>query len=552
MFNHTPFKKLAASLSLPLALTACLGEPTYLEQNWNDDNNFRAMSYHSSQGSQLIPYAWFLHLQVANSKQLVRDNTTIEQLRYLPDYNPDPDDNPDALPIGFVKDQDATTGDWLGFNCAACHTGQIVFGQSVIRIDGAPALGDYAGLLITLRDALQQTLDQPKRFNSFANNIGATDTDSLRNQITASIAELSGSLSNAVSPAHLPGYGRIDAFAAIRNEVFVTDLGIASNFQTPSAPVSYPFLWDTPQLERVQWTGHVENPYARNVGQVLGVQGRLNLQDPSQLFKSSIKRDNVFLLEEWIDELTAPQWPEAILGKINQKAAARGKSLYTTADASGYSCADCHSLKDDNGQYPLTLASQNAFGKQFIKTLNIPLAEIGTDPNTLTNVYDATPLQTGILVNVFGQAEMVGGPLLSNVTRATVGTLFAQAPALNQQQQVAFSGFRFYAPNYQPAPDVIGYKARPLAGIWATAPFLHNGSVPDLYNLLQTPERRIKEFWLGSMLFNNVAVGYVNAYEPGAFKFNTRISGNSNAGHRYGTTLSESQKWDLIEFLKTL
>jgi hypothetical protein len=62
--------------------------------------------------------------------------------------------------------------------------------------------------------------------------------------------------------------------------------------------------------------------------------------------------------------------------------------------------------------------------------------------------------------------------------------------------------------------DLLGYKARPLDGIWATAPYLHNGSVPTLYHLLLPPAERPKSFWLGSRDYDAEKVGYVWESKP--------------------------------------
>ena len=67
--------------------------------------------------------------------------------------------------------------------------------------------------------------------------------------------------------------------------------------------------------------------------------------------------------------------------------------------------------------------------------------------------------------------------------------------------------------------NVRSYKARPLDGIWATAPFLHNGSVPSLWELLQPPERRVKTFYVGSRELDPVHVGFDPASSPGACKY---------------------------------
>ncbi len=107
-------------------------------------------------------------------------------------------------------------------------------------------------------------------------------------------------------------------------------------------------------------------------------------------------------------------------------------------------------------------------------------------------------------------------------------------------------------------PDVIlKYKARPLNGIWATAPYLHNGSVPNLWQLLQKPEDRVTSFYVGSREFDPKHVGFDTTQAPGTTLFRVvkdgkQIPGNSNAGHTYGTGLIDKEKWDLIEYMKTL
>jgi hypothetical protein len=59
--------------------------------------------YNTSQGSQLIPYSWFLALEQANSNHLFRDNKNMKYFGYIP-QDSIPGRNPDGLPIGFVKD----------------------------------------------------------------------------------------------------------------------------------------------------------------------------------------------------------------------------------------------------------------------------------------------------------------------------------------------------------------------------------------------------------------------------------------------------------------
>lgn len=554
----------AALITLVAAgvLTGCTGEPEYLDQNWTDENQLREKFYSTSQGSQLIPYDWFFALESAKGHKLISSQAEIEMLGYLPDYTPDPLTNPDGLPIGFVKDEDPKTGDWIGVNCAACHTAQFIYNNRIVRIDGAPSMGNFIKLYRTVRDSLDATLENKGKFKRFTHRLGldAVQSKAVRAQMEAIALELDGTIKRGVSEDHEPGFGRVDAFSGIRNEVFQHDLGVEENFRPSIAPVSYPFLWGTPDLEAVQWTGNADNPFGRNAGQVLGVLGRLDLQNPATLFESSVRRDNVFLMEQWIRQLSAPQWPEYILGEINEVAAERGRNIYNKVDASGYSCAGCHALKDANGQYPLTPASQNAFGKQFVQTKNIPIAEVGTDPSAFLTIFAPDSFKTGGLAPLLGgETEMYGPTLLTKIVSGAVGKLFTAEPALTPQQQAVYSGFRIDAPGVT-TPYMPGYKARPLDGIWATSPYLHNGSVPTLYDLLLPPTERPSSFWMGSYEFDPQLVGYVtddfsSKYKGGVnelFHFDTTRAGNYNSGHEYGTQLSHSERWDLLEFLKTL
>ena len=96
------------------------------------------------------------------------------------------------------------------------------------------------------------------------------------------------------------------------------------------------------------------------------------------------------------------------------------------------------------------------------------------------------------------------------------------------------------------------YKARPLSGIWASAPYLHNGSVPSLVELLKPPPQRVARFHVGSREFDADNVGLSTEAVPGATELDTALPGNSNSGHAFGTTLSDQDKRDLLEYLKSL
>lgn len=100
-----------------------------------------------------------------------------------------------------------------------------------------------------------------------------------------------------------------------------------------------------------------------------------------------------------------------------------------------------------------------------------------------------------------------------------------------------------------------GYSDVPIDGIWARAPYLHNGSVPTLWALLQPPASRPAVFDRGCDLYDPKNVGFTcvgAGPDQVAFRLDTSAPGNGNQGHNYGTALKDAEKWDLIEYLKTL
>jgi hypothetical protein len=216
-------------------------------------------------------------------------------------------------------------------------------------------------------------------------------------------------------------------------------------------------------------------------------------------------------------------------------------------------------LPDANGLYPMTPAAENFFGASFIKTQMIELSDIGTDPamalNFATRTVSTGNLATLLPAPVTGATQLPAPALLSILVGMAASDGIANAqPPFSPAESAELIGFRLKAaglPPYTPR-NLLAYRARPLDGIWATAPYLHNGSVPNLYQLLLPPTERQQIFYVGSHEFDPNTVGFRSKPSKHAFKFDTSLPGNLNTGHDYGTDLSDSERWDLIEFLKTL
>ena len=189
------------------------------------------------------------------------------------------------------------------------------------------------------------------------------------------------------------------------------------------------------------------------------------------------------------DWLLQHRAPAWPFGGLDQVRVQRGHALWAQ------NCATCHD-----------------FGKAATGQVTVGLNELGTDPYRLNSF-------TVGLVDKFH--EFKKPPFMFNAYRKTQS-----------------------------------YSNTPTDGIWLRAPYLHNGSVPTLWDLLQKPANRPKTFYRGSTVFDVKNVGFATTGPDvpggGYFLFDTSLPGNHNSGHEYGTGLADADKWDLIEYMKTL
>ncbi len=519
----------------------------YLDQGWTPAES--ADFYNRTQGSRLLPYPWFLALEQAGGDTPFRDAANVARLGYLP-QQPNPC-NPDGLPVGFVKDPKAhgDRTDWLGLTCAACHTAEIHHGTTAVRVDGGPTHGDLSLLLTELTAALKATLDDPAKFDRFANRVAKSDREkeALRQQLeeTYRFRRADDALNR---PPHPYGPARFDAFGRILNEVLVHALGVTDPAQRhpPDAPVSY--LWDTPHHDVVQWNGVARNKVvgsemlgglARNVGEVLGVFGDVTISPPRSAsvftgYDSSARVPDLIHLEKLLHKLQSPRWPD-VFPPIDEGKRKAGEALFNQH------CASCHHHLDRTDP------------KRAVTATMTPLKVVGTDPlmatNFVTRKAKTGPLEGRRMFFVTGERFGPEAPADEIVLHTVVGVI-AGSP-WDQYKGAQLKELRARRATL-PDDALLAYKARPLNGVWATAPYLHNGSVPNLYQLLLPADQRVKEFHVGSRRFDPVNVGVETAPSPGSFHFRTQVPGNSNAGHVYGETLTDAERWQLVEYLKSL
>ncbi len=543
----------------PTSLNSILcGQTMFLNQGW--DSEQREEFYFTAQGSQLIPFKWFLELEQANSDKPFRHADNIRKYGFLP--TEPTKRNPNGLPIGFVRDGvDPVASDiaglestqrsvvqsstrfavkqaflgasfdknlypkeqeaWFGLTCAACHTHEIEYGDTTIRIDGGSSQADIESFLHDLGIALEATSQNSQKLERFATRIGrdSNNLDSFKNEVKQ-IADAVNRLAARNKAKHPYGYARLDAFGSILNAVCETALNNVANHRESNAPVSYPSLWNTPQMGYVQWNASASSAEGRNVGEVLGVFGTYTLDAGDKQFDATVRLRNLIKLEyELVAKLNAPDWPEEVLGKLDREKIRIGKSLFAM------NCLSCHSVRNDGGKFAL-----NSAGRISIRSST--LKEVGTDPQFLINLAPTNTAQTGGFASVFGNLDKVPR---TDMLRFIVGGIIKNRASAEDVDLAPLQP----GPQDPPHPNGVGtgYIARPLEGIWANAPYFHNGSVPNLHETLLPSAQRSKSFSVGRRKFDPVNVGFAAVESEMGSNFNVvdeegkTIPGNSNAGH---------------------
>ena len=546
-----------------------------MQQNWSaaEAEEF----YSLRQGSPLMRRPFFDALEQANSTQAFRSQDNLGRYGFLP--RAASANNPEGYPIGFVGNEA------IEMNCSACHTSRLNHRGVTYLVDGGQAMTDMENFqrdlaaaiaktfadappVSSLPEAGRITLDLNTKFGRFARRLLTTATpaasqvrvvltllqqDYERRQTYNDLNDygkrIGSDAERAAAARHVAyGFGRLDALGGILNQATAVALNVEENARSSDAPVNYPCIWDAPQHTHVQWNGAVDNtsalgPLGRNAGQVIGVFGIIKTDGTLVGYDSSINFDALKRAEELITKLWSPKWP-AEFG-LDTTLAQTGESIYQR------NCITCHaiikrddpnrrvndvlvSLDREHGPYG-TLSTDDLVAKNWRDRM----AKVGP----LAGRNETIPLR-GRFPNQ-PDSKVFARDILSHMVFNAISRSFVPwREELNIDDTAAARTF-----SEQIEISLMRYKSRSLNGVWSTSPYLHNGSVLDMVQLLTKPEERLSRFQVGTSEFDPKTLGFVN---QGPFTFDTSLPGNSNAGHRYGTDLSDADKLALIEFLKTL
>lgn len=579
-FIHFGRKLILATLAFS-GVTMVSAQTVMVDQGSEWTDSHRQHFYTQDQGSRIMPLAWMQALKLPGGGAFLHDN--LAQFGYLPN----PAGNIENIPIGFTVSHGDTPA--IGMTCSACHTRQIEVNGTAYRIDGGPAIVDFQSFLQALDDAVASIRSTDGRFEEFANKVLGSDAsteaiEALKIEVDLWYLRFHTLISRAL-PNPEWGPSRLDAVSMIFNRLAGLDLGeaptyiIADNIRVADAPTRYPFLWNAARQDRTQWPGFADNGneilgLARNLGEVYGVFGEFHPKKQSGFLElnrdyvsdNSANFSGLRELEDLIWKIGPPKWP----WQLDQSLLASGREVFDRSANEG-GCVECHGIR------------KGAFRSPFHQTWATPVQDVGTDTrecSILGRTVD-TGVMAGAKIPLTGieiketdtafnvlSASVIGAIVqralgfrstktgtMSLATDAPIPPEFDYLKGAFRDPSAANVEFRDASPSSS-LKSGCAYEARVMEGIWAAAPYLHNGSVSTLEDLLKPSAERASVFAIGPN-YDLERVGLSKEQTRFDYILQTTDcseidSGNSRCGHEFGTDLPENDKTAILEYLKSL
>lgn len=428
-------------------------------------------------------------------------------------YEPGKDPRYD-LPVGMSM-RNFRGIDVVYLNCAACHTGTVrdAPGAAPRIVPGMPAhtfdLGAWGKFLTTIptdqKFTPQRLLDQIRKMQDDPHR--RVDKPDLINKLIFRYLAVYLMRDQLLILGQRLGFINKDSWGPGRVDTFNAPKALLNfpmeKYADPKeliGNVDFPSIWYQGPRKGMQlhWDGNNTSVDERNLSAAFGTGAYPPTLDVNRVLRTA----------KWLETAKPLAYPYQINGPL----AAQGKQVYQEH------CARCHGTQEPPFRHDPPQADE------LVGTV-VPIEKIGTDRWRLDSY-------TWVLA--VNQSTLYAGYEKD----------WGFAPPYPQR----FTHFR-----KQP-----GYANSPLDGIWLRAPYLHNGSVPSLWELLKPEKERVGSFYRGNDVYDPRNVGFVSSIAEQEshkfFPFDTQKPGNGNGGHTgaaYGTDLPDGEKWALLEYLKT-
>ena len=533
---------------------------------------------HASQGADWIPLAAVRAIVVDNPKASepmepatvpFLDPRVQRPLRILRDEDRLAGDLPIGLTVGAQTDLGYIG---LGVGCAACHIAEWQYATSqglrTMRVYGAPNTFDGAAWADALFKALAKNVATPSfwdrvkvesdkialeypeltaKVRTKGPNVTSFDvTKDLvlwmldlksdaditarwgddfmrlmrsRGYFFKAVVRRSGGKGTPTGP------GRLDMPTAIKAYAFAE-----SGWTPPSTPASANngSWYFVGRSDWFQINANVNTSILRDIAETATGGGAVDMFGPNPSYRSTIDFDAIARIDQVVDNARPPVWPGD--APRDEAAARRGESIYKAT------CRGCHEPRT-------TERGLLHFPNLSCKSVGVDCAYAQSYLEPVAGVPAAARL-----TEVFSRTRDAYFASRGIDARSALALEDVYDPTLNPTGRRERGKFQF----------TDGYRAKPLDGMWATAPFLHNGSVPTIADLLKPASERPRRFWLGHRRYDMQNVGLTVIPEgqgprpdlQADFLFDTALPGNSNGGHEFGVRLPAEDKRALIEFLK--
>lgn len=418
------------------------------------------------------------------------------------------------LPVGMSR-RNVQGLERVFLNCAVCHTGTVrdAPGAPPRVITGMPAntfdLGAFTQFLMDI--SLSEKFSAPLLLAQIRKMEDAPHREVVKPD----------DLLNRLLLRYLAVSLMRDRLLMVRDRLLFIDPksagpGRVDTFNNPKALLNFPMQSADPR----ELHGNVDFPSVWNQGPRKGMQlhwdGNNTSVDERNLsaafgtgaYPPTLDAERVLRTAKYLETAQPPPYPY----RIDPRLAAEGAPLYARY------CAGCHGTREPPFRHNPPQADER------VGTV-VPIGHINTDPHRL---------------------DSYTWPLAVNQSTLYAG--YEKDWGFTEPYPQRFTHFR----------KTFGYANAPLDGIWLRAPYLHNGSVPNLRELLEPAAARTRVFYRGGDVYDPVNVGFLwnLATQEGRalFRFDTGQPGNGNGGHEgpaYGTNLTPEQKQALLEYLKT-
>lgn len=554
-------------------------------------NSERLNYYYYDEGIQYLPFHVITSLKrpkedgIGLYNELFFDNP--ERLGMYKNFL-----NADFPPVGLtISDKNEKYVRMAGINCATCHTAFISKDGQGFYVDGAPSTFAINRLIRDMMFSMISTSICPSEFNEFydryilASKSKLPQEDAVNFETEAfyeyldsaencqsvqvskdlyiKVSRLEGELKTSLEynsirvdttlnnsyplESDLNSRTKMLFFMVKKIKFFLDQAGYASNPNVTDAPesslgaanpwgstknlisanifhkdkndwlkemggqISTPFIWDYTDSKWIFASGVTNSMLERNMAQAIALVTDFNWD--SLETTASIKKLQV--VSDYASKIEPPVWNQEILGKINTEFAEEGKQIFKQE------CLHCHSTSKPNG----------------IASIEYNYMDVGTDTE-----YIKAQQESFYGKDFFSE---VLAPWMKDVKISA-----AKREGISDLSKYE-SGREFV---FWRKPDRVRYAAKPLYGVWATAPYLHNASVLNMSELLKPAKDRLKSFYVGSFEYDSLNLGFTNEQRWYSSKFEVDCKscrGNSNVGHEFGVNLTSHQKLALIEFLKS-